>query len=539
MNEGILRDRLYTDVKLYIETFFEIKSKDRDIIPFILNPIQVHYLDNRSYTIEPGIGGRDIILKARQHGFTTLILAIFLFQTLTNFGFTSVIVGHDDEAMEKLLENARLMYNSIPEGEKPEVGYDNKGEIGFPEINSRIYISTYRMLKLRSQTVNNLLLTETAFWKAKSVGDLVAGMTESVPLNGNIIIESTPNGIGGYYWQEVMNAKAGNSIYKLLEYSWHINKTYRIPTEQWYLLPDIIRPTKSALKLDYEETRLIKEHELDLEQIMWRRYKMLSFGDIRLDSRGSRISRRFAQEYDKDFLQSGNPVFDASYLIASCNFKKPKKDKKYIHGADTSEGVEGGDYSVLYTMDYDSGEVVNKIRGLWKPDIFAMKIHEIGLKYGGLIGVENNNTGHAVLQKLVELFEEETEKRYNDIQKKASANPDNDKLQEKAELDKYAHMPYRIYTEQRRYGWSTNQLNRKTMFVEGEEALRDGSIKLAHEDGEGITELIACQYNEKMKEEAPEGMHDDSIMALLITWQMRKYYHFYFKKDENVGARLI
>lgn len=72
------------------------------------------------------------------------------------------------------------------------------------------------------------------------------------------------------------------------------------------------------------------------------------------------------------------------------------------------------------------------------------------------------------------------------------------------------------------------------MFVEGEEALRDGSLKMAHEDQQGIEELIACQYNDKMKEEAPEGMTDDSIIALLIAWQMMKYYKFYFGEGATI-----
>jgi hypothetical protein len=500
----------------YIETFFDIKSKDRKVVPFRLNEVQRDYMAYRSGFSGGTRGQRDFIVKGRQHGFTTLKAAEYLHQSLTEEGTTSVIVGHDKEAMQKLLSNVRVMYNSVPSDMRPEIGYDNKGEITFPDMNSSIYITTYRQLSLRSQTVHNLLMTEVAFWKDKSIKELVAGMTEAVPYDGNIAVESTPNGLGGYYWDQYRDIKDGNSIYKLFLYPWFVNKLYQIDKSQWGKLPKSILPVKKKFDHDEMESVLVVKYRLTEEQLMWRRFKMLSMGDMRWNGK-SRVSRMFAQEYECDFIQSGHTVFDSAYLVPKTTFRRAEKGRKYIHGGDTAEGVEGGDYNVLYTMDFETGEIVNKIRGLWKPREFAIRIHRIALDYGGLVGIESNNTGHAVLGKLSELFEEEAVARSKKSGKKL-----------------YSEMPYRIYSEKKRLGWQTNELNRKTLFVEGEEALRYGNIKMAIEDEDGLAEFIACQYNDKMKEEAPVGMHDDCVLAMLICWQMRKYYQFYFRKGSQV-----
>ncbi len=510
----------------YIQSFFQIKSKDRKIIPFIFNEVQNDYVNHKSYNADLNRGQRDIILKARQHGFTTLKMAEYIYDALTNFGVNSVIIGHDAESMEKLLDAAKFMYNSLPPNIKPVKKYDNKGEIYFPKLNSRLFISTYRQIKLRSQTINNILFTEVAFWEGKNVGDLIAGMTESVPIDGNITFESTPKGIGGHFWRMVLDAKKKRSIYKLFVYPWFVNKSYVLEKKDWGMLPSIIKPNGKNVDYDEFELYLKKKWKLSDNQLMWRRYKMLSLGDMRINSAGDRISRRFAQEYECSFCQSGSPVFDSSYLLPSTNFHAPVKNKRYVHGADTSEGIEGGNYSVFYTMDFDTGEIVNKIRGLWKPFDFAKRIHSLGMSYGGLVGVEINNTGHAVVGELVRLFNEEAEKM---------ASKHSTPFMKAQKM-----IPYRIFSESKRYGWNTNTLNRKVMFVEGEEALRNKDIKLAYEDEEGIEELIACQYNNKMKEEAPDGMNDDAVMALLICWQMRKWYGIFFKEvQRGVRSRII
>jgi hypothetical protein len=119
--------------------------------------------------------------------------------------------------------------------------------------------------------------------------------------------------------------------------------------------------------------------------------------------------------------------------------------------------------------------------------------------YGGLVGVERNNTGHAVLLRLIQLWKEEAVK---------------------VGAEK---MPYHVYGEDGKPGFPTNELTRTIGIQEFDEALRGASVKLAHEDVVGIGEARAWHYNAKMKEAAPSGGHDDTVLAKIIAFQMRKW----------------
>jgi hypothetical protein len=517
---SLIDTALLLDTKNYIENFIEIKTKKQEVIPFNLNPVQKSYLAHRSFIDTQGQGQRDIACKGRQMGFSTLKLAEYFCNTIRNHSTTTVIVGHDDEAMEFLLENVKTMYHSIPDDIKPSMSQNRKGLIGFPEIDSKMYISTYRQLKARSQTINNLLLTEVAFWKIKNIEKVVAGMIESVPLHGNICYESTPNGIGNYFWTLVQKAKQWESTFKYFEYPWYTHPEYKLAEEYWNLIPERVRPEKGDLLLDEIEEMLIEDRGLSVEQIMWRRYKMSSMSDFRTNEKGIKNSQTFSQEYECDFVQSGKAVFDPIYIIPRTVYQEPIKGHKYIHGGDTAEGVEGGNYNVLYTVDLDTGDCVHKERGLWKGNEFAARIHSIAMRYGGLVGIELNNTGHAVVPKIIELW--------------------NEAAQELVNKGKTLHdMPYRIFSDKKRHGWNTNTGNRPVIFVDLEELLRTEWLNLAYEDTQGMGELLACIYNDKMKPEAPEGMTDDSIMALGICCQMRKFYQSYFSQKKGSGVQSI
>ncbi|MBI4977523.1 MAG: hypothetical protein HZC28_08580 [Spirochaetes bacterium] len=501
----------------FIETFMSIRSKNQNIVPFILNPIQKHYLRNRSFIKRPGRGKRDVIIKARQHGITSAVVAEYLHDTITNEGTTTAIIGHDERAMITLLENVRIMIKSLEPHIVLSLGRDNDGEIFFDKLNSRMFIQTYRQMTARSQTVHNLLLTEVAFWQYYDLDNVLAGVTEAVPMYGNITIESTPNGVGGFFFDVIQGAMEGKSVYKYFDFPWFVNSEYRLPEAEWINLPEIIRIHSGVpfdKQLDQTECLLIEKWNLAPEQIMWRRYKMLSMNDMRLSEKGIKTSRKFAQEYECEFHASGNTVFDSTYLIPSATYQTPKIEHRYVHGADTSEGVEDGDFSVLYTLDLGTGEVVNKIRGRFKPRDFAFEIHRTCMRYGGLVGVENNNTGHAVLLKLAELYQDELNFSGNE------------------------RLPYGIFYD-KKLGWSTNENTRKIMLIELDEAFRSGNIKLAKEDEDGRMELLAFQYNADMKEVAPEGMHDDSVIALAICWQMRKYYAQWNAQRAGVNATVI
>lgn len=531
INEVNIEHILFDPVN-FTETFIKIRNKDKELVPFILNEIQRDYAKNSSWRGEPFKGERDIILKARQFGFTTWKMAEYFHDTIINPGTNTVIAAHRDDVAMKLLERIKIMYNNLPDEIKPEVNYDNKRELSFEKLGSRIMVTTQGKGLGRSDVIHNLLLTEIAYWEHAE--DKVTGLTEAVPFYGNITIESTPNGVGNYFYKIVNDARQGKSAYKLFVYEWFLFDEYKMDINSPHI-PDFIRikfNDSGEPILDSREIELVKEHKLTLEQLQWRRFKMLELGDLQIDAKTKIFkSRKFAQEYECDFVQSGRIWIDKEVVKVVMINDLDLRGRRLATGVDTAEGIEGGDECAAVTIDIDTGEEIRWLRGLWKPKEFSKKLHPYMCEVGGICGIEVNNTGLAVIERMEELWDNDFYEYYITKQ--------------------YDKIKYVLYKTKKRVGWFTSSSTRVTMFVDGEELIREGFIKVNKEDKILYNEIIACQYDKNNVPKAPEGFTDHSLIALLIAIQMRKYYNQYqkllllsskssvFKKDTKNGVKII
>jgi len=509
--ETLTFEEIVSNPVAFIQSYFLVRTKEQAIRPMLLNDMQKHYMAHRSSRGSLYRGGRDIIVKARQIGMSTILLAYYLWNTITNEGTNTLIVGHDGTAMERMLEAAKLMLRGLPPDMRPHVKYDNRGELFFDRLGSRMWIGTYRSRTARSGTTHNLMLTEVAFWDARNIDELIAGFTESVPMSGNIAVESTTNGVGGIFWKMCEAYCAGDSAYRLHRYPWFCDRTYAIPKDQWADMPPAVRPGRALsggrIELDPEERRLRKDYGLSNEQLMWRRWKMFELGDMSYPKiaveggkKPSRRSRKFEGEYSTEFLHAGHTVFNPDLIVPSTAWRKPDLTHRHVHGADTSLGVPGGAYSVLETLDADTGEFIHQIRGRWKPDEFAERMHPWLMECGGLVGIECNETGHAVLVRLAQLWR-----------------------QAAGEIGQ-ENMPYRIYCERHNLGFRTNERTRKVAVMDFDKDITEDGLHLAADDTEGLKELRQWEYNERMKETHPAGGYDDTVLAKLIARQMLKWY---------------
>ena len=86
------------DLRWLIETCFSLVNKDSHKVPFLFNPAQDHYW--------PRISSRDIILKARKEGFSTIRLARMVAKCMTMKNRHCVVVSHEEKSTQRLLERA-------------------------------------------------------------------------------------------------------------------------------------------------------------------------------------------------------------------------------------------------------------------------------------------------------------------------------------------------------------------------------------------------------------------------------------------------
>ena len=83
------------DKKAFIEGEFTIVDKENKEIPFRLNSVQQKYYNALTTEYGSGMdGAREIILKARQEGFSSLILAMFACDFITIPNSVSICISH-------------------------------------------------------------------------------------------------------------------------------------------------------------------------------------------------------------------------------------------------------------------------------------------------------------------------------------------------------------------------------------------------------------------------------------------------------------
>jgi hypothetical protein len=102
---------------------------------------------------------RITFLKARQLGITTLKAIELLDYAITTPNSNSCLVAHEKEKVVKLFEIIRLGYDKMPPELRPTAKYDNRNELSFPGLNSKVFVA----LDTRGERVHNLHVSEVAF----------------------------------------------------------------------------------------------------------------------------------------------------------------------------------------------------------------------------------------------------------------------------------------------------------------------------------------------------------------------------------------
>jgi len=457
--------KMLRDPKFYLENFCKIKGKKPGkLIPFILNEAQKDLFN----TVRRN--PRVMILKARQMGFSTGMTGYFYHDTITTPGTTTALIGYNSDLTAELLDKVKTFYKSTPEQLRPTIHYNSKYEISFPAIDSKILVLPSTENVGRGYTINNCLATELSAWD--KADEKMMTLEASVPINGKLVIESTPRGQGNLYHRMWM----GDNDYTKNEYGW------------WW---------------GYNEE------------------------EIEIIRRRMNNPRKFAQEYGLGFLASGRSVFDVSMLeklrdnvlkigdvvtnedgtthtVYGDNgmvyYKKPDKERFYVCGADVSEGVDGGDYSVATFWDRKTGEEVAQYRGLLAPDLFGNKLNEWGRQFNNaLMVVEVNNHGLTTLTILKQLLYPTLYFRQAKFESLGMTSSD-------------------------KMGWKTTKMTRPLLIDDFAQACRDGEL-LIHSK-ELVDEMSVFIYDDNGNMTPQSGFHDDCIFSAAIGLQGFKImYH--------------
>jgi len=227
------------DYKKFIEHYFMVIDRENQVpVPFVLNKVQAKYLEmlNQEYPNQEGI--REIILKARQQGFSSFILALFTADFIMRPYSVSICISHRRDSTELLFKKVRFYLESYLQKKAEEekkiyteetlkswLASDNKGMITNSTNDATFYIGTAgAKVGGRGGSARNVHFSEAAFYQDTEMlkaHEMILATAQQVPQGkGMIFIESTANGEGNYYHAEWERASEGRSIYKPRFFGW-------------------------------------------------------------------------------------------------------------------------------------------------------------------------------------------------------------------------------------------------------------------------------------------------------------------------------
>ena len=459
---------------------YKIKTKDQKLVTFTYNLPQEDYNANKVH--------KNIILKARQHGFTTDGLLDLLDLTISTSNTNSAIIAHEQKTVQALFEIVKRGYENLPNELKPKVSFDNRNELYFPQLDSKIFVA----LDTRGQTVHNMHISEVAF--ISNAEEKMTGLLESVPKGGRVILESTANGMGGYFYDTWVDP---NSEFKKHFYNWMWNEEYRDETDKTM---EELDSEYSELSVRYGTIKDIRgRFQLDKEQF--------NFYINKVRRHKGYVMQEYPTTETEAFIASGRNVFHISdlnkhVLLGPINrmygevliWEEPIKGFRYSIGCDVAEGL-GGDYSTIEVLNAYTGEQVAEFRSNHiPPDMLGDLLISVGTYYNrALLVIEVNNHGRSVIDGI--------KKRYANL---------------------YRREVFDKVTNETSYqlGWRTTGTTKPMLVDTLEEAVRNEDIKIR--SYEAMKELrVFVQTDEQGRQGfgAEGSAHDDLVIALGLAVQ--------------------
>jgi hypothetical protein len=421
--------------------FLRIKNKDskkRDD-----SVIQFCYSNwhNEQKSFQANRCGRDIVLKPRQIGFSTIEQARDLFHALSRPNKRVVIVTHNAKLARDFMATIREMYQCLVElsdafqldifiplnSMQKKFGTFNQAlKISFPN-GSEIEVKTAGDKANqaadvgRGTPISRLHITEFALWKFPDEAWQSlepALMTD----DSEVVIESTPKGTGNPFHRFFLLANSqvdergrGYNGFKSHFFPWYLNKFHVRPLEKG----EELELTQDEIQLS-ENARRLYSWEIKPENFKWYRSKLKEMGDrgrllteYASDSHSCFVgsSNTFLNPNEMAFLQTiteqtrkSNPPEAIDGYAGEAKiyvYSQPKEGRRYLVAGDPAGGG-GGDNSAMAIIDLDSGELcsIYACNRILPGDFGSLLVREASRYNHARIVVELPGPGETTLERI-------------------------------------------------------------------------------------------------------------------------------------------
>ncbi|MGA9585151.1 MAG: terminase [Terracidiphilus sp.] len=450
------------------EQLLRVRTRSGLTRPLRINAVQQAF--------EKHHGQRNIVLKARQMGLTTWVAARFFLKTITRPGTLTLQVAHTQQSAEEIFRIVHRFLDYLPDQLRNKclrTSRANVRQIVFPVFDSQYcVVSAGERNAGRGMTVQNLHCSELARWPGDPA-ETLAGLRAALAVDGEEILESTPDGIGGCFYEEWQTAPETGMVRHF--FPWWMEHRYRAKA----VAADSLTP---------EERAIIERHHLSLAQIGYRRKMQANFRGL--------ARQEFAEDPESCFLASGDSVFEVAAIeqrLVSAPaaletrhngeleiWLPPVHDKQYLVAVDPAGGGSEGDYSVAEVVEMETGlqcaEFAGHVGGLE----LARLVAGIATEYNhACIVVERNNHGSGVLSL----------------------------------IESVCHYPG-IYRQSGQMGWLTTSLSRPAVIGR----LNAGLIE---KPDQFMSRRLLAECRSFVRQPdgstgARAGTHDDRVMAMAI-----------------------
>ena len=517
--------------ELLIEMTFTIVDKEKSTVPFFLNDVQHDFLNLLNEKIELHSKGkllhlRFLVLKGRQQGFTSVITAYQLANTLIKKNFTGFTLADTADNVRAIFQDkAKYVYNQLPDILKPTEKYNSKTEMFFENLNSSWRINVASEQVGRSRTINFFHGSEAAFWNCL-ISNTQSSLGEALTKDSIQILESTANGFNEFkdlwdsgewincfyeWWrtkeyqdtfesQDIKNKFLYDIDHKT-DWIWErlnwLKYKIHLKDEQlyWYYNKYKNYLNKDLIKQEYpctpEEAFLNSGNcVFNSELLMQRKVELQQLYKEKPYKRGY-FKFRWNDEESKDYILNSSIEFEESQLGMIKIYEQPKPHGFYVLGGDTAG--DGSDFFAGTMLDNTTGKRVATLHAKVDADIYTWQMYCLGIYYNqALASIEINfNTFPVIELKRLKYPHQYIREEYDSISKK---------MQEK-------------------FGWKTDR-NTRPLIISEEQSIVKDHIEL-FTDIDTIDEMLTFIYDENMRPDATEGKHDDLLFSDMIAQATR------------------
>ena len=491
----------------------KIKTKDLTIEPLDLTTefawAQRKFVACVQQKLNAGRPVRIIVLKARQVGISTATEALLFNWCFMHPGSNSLVLSKSTADSEYLFEMTKLMWDTWEFRHMFHENHKSVRRLSWEETGSSIKIATAKGREVgRGQTIHAAHCSEVAFWQHPE--SLMLSLNQAVPEKPGtlIVLESTANGAGNWFYEQWFAAKAGETDYIPLFFPWWMHPEYQITDT-----------TLQLSELAEDERELLHEiPDIGVRQLAWRRWCIRNKCNNDLDQ----FKQEFPSTDHEAFLVTGRNVFALDSLEKCYDpepgatgyltpirdptkpqgkffkdgrgpltiFKYPAPDQRYIVSGDPTR-TTWGDPACIQVLNWRSFEQVAVFHGAINPVDLAERLAELGYFYNtALINCEVEGGGISTLNMLTHKMFYPRVWRYRQ----------GDRLPG---------------TVTNAFGWSMNWQRKQAAIAYVKDMLGQGMLRLHDE----VTYDQMFAYVVRDSGEFGPGtssQHDDAVMALAI-----------------------